>query len=72
MSITFPTTYDLNISEEQRVALIDALKAANVGGTDDHALQYWVAMLEDLPNVEQKYVDPETGKTRNITNGFCL
>lgn len=67
--------YTIMISEEQRLALVEVLKAADVkwttgprqgGGTVEEApLEYWVDMLEDLPHVEKN-------GDRGMVHGFCL
>jgi hypothetical protein len=55
--------YKIDISEAQRVALLELVKAS---GADkpDAALEYWVAMLEELPKEETE--------NPNVLHGFCL
>ncbi len=56
-------SYDIIINEEQRVALHKLLDALGPLG-DDHALQYWADMLQDLPNDEMA--------SPGVRHGFCL
>lgn len=60
--------YQILVSEEQRVALIEALRAAGLGGSSsvgpEAPLEYWVEMLIDLPAVE--------AANPGSLHGFCL
>lgn len=58
-------SYQIAINDDQRLALIAALRAANVGSNDvDHPLQYWLSMLDELPKIESE--------TPRCLHGFCL
>ena len=62
-----PTSYDIAISEEQRVALHKILVDAGLTGhtfASEHPLAYWVEMLADLPKNERE--------NPNVLHGFCL
>lgn len=56
--------YQIMISEQQRLALLTALRAAHVGtdADDNDPLQYWLSMLERLP----------AENAPNMLHGFCL
>lgn len=56
--------YLIDISEEQRLALIRVLKASPK--LSEPELEYWVEMLEELPDVEKNH----TG-ARPLMHGFC-
>ncbi len=65
-----PTSYNIMISEEQRVALLVLLKASERGLNEEtqitgepEPLVYWVSMLEDLDNESH---EPD------LLHGFCL
>jgi hypothetical protein len=58
-----PTSFEIIISEEQRVALIAALKTAGVGG-DSGPLEFWLEMLDGLPADELE--------SPGASHGFCL
>lgn len=73
-------SYNLHINEEQRLALIEALRKAGVGGnqhdleTDPNydPLHYWVDMLTELPKNEADFEEMGCwGKTKGL-HGFCL
>lgn len=59
-------SYNVIIDEPQRAALLELLVANGLGGNgaDGHALQYWQAMLMDLPAQE--------AETPGMGHGFCL
>jgi hypothetical protein len=59
-------SYLISISEEQRVALLEVLKAQppEVTGEANTPLEFWVEMLDALPSTEA--ADPE------IVHGFNL
>lgn len=54
--------FTVMFSEEQRVALLALMRAAHP--SMDDALEYWVEMLEELP--ENEAANP------GILHGFCL
>lgn len=58
--------YLIQISEEQRVALLEILKAAplSMTGVQDAPLEFWVEMLDALPRSEAE--EPK------IVHGFNL
>lgn len=58
-----PTSFTIIINEDQRVALLELIKAA---GADqpDAPLEYWVGMLTSLPNDELA--------SPGCLHGFCL
>lgn len=56
-------SYEIVIDEPQRVALLELIRAANAD-TDNAPLEYWVAMLTDLPAHE--------AETPGMSHGFCL
>ena len=58
-----PTSYTIIISEEQRVALLALIKATKADAPDQ-PLEYWDAMLTELPSVELAHP--------GCHNGFCL
>lgn len=72
--MTIPTSYNLQISEEQREALLRVLDNAPENfdaplndptkGPFEHPLMYWREMLRELPEVE--------AQSPGITHGFCL
>lgn len=46
-------SYTIAINEEQRLALMKVISDLSVDPEDeDHPLQYWVDMLDDLPESE--------------------
>lgn len=55
-------TFLLEISEEQRVALL-ALVRSSGSDADGSTLEHWVGMLEELPAVE--------AASPGILHGFC-
>lgn len=55
--------YTIQINDEQRTALRDLI-AASDADRSDAPLEFWVAMLDDLPKVESE--NPGT------LHGFCL
>ena len=63
-----PTSYNIQISEEQRLALLALIAPLNLNNETDpneeHPLHYWKEMLEGLPKDEME--DPK------VTHGFCL
>lgn len=73
MSNTENMIYLIQINDVQRAALLEVLRAAKVGGSDDeeHPLQYWVAMLEGLPK-EEVEVRKQLKVSGPIIHGFCL
>lgn len=55
-------TYQIEFTEKQRLALIDALKRAGITDTDEsNPLCYFVSGLESLPEVNEP----------NMLHGFC-
>lgn len=60
-----PVTYDINISEPHRLALLELIRnaPATVNGSDA-PLAYWIEMLTSLPEDESN--------TPGCTHGFCL
>lgn len=49
-------SYTIVINEEQRLALLKVISDLNIDlEGDDHPLQYWVDMLDDLPESEAEY-----------------
>lgn len=58
--------YTIQIDEEQRLALLEVLRAAplSLTGVAGAPLEFWVEMLDGLPTAEA--ADP------GLTHGFCL
>jgi hypothetical protein len=58
--------YLIQINEEQRVALLEILKAAplSMTGVQDAPLEFWVEMLDALPSSE--------AEDSGIVHAFCL
>jgi len=59
-------TYTIEISEEQRVALVEVLKKHNPNRDENYepgALAYWIEMLEELPTLSQSHIG---------VHSFCL
>ena len=57
------TSYLIAISEEQRLALVELVRASNADRTDA-PLEYWEAMLTGLPK--------EEAEAPRCVHGFCL
>ena len=56
-------TYRIDISDEQRLALIESIKASEADKLGA-PLEYWLFLLAKLPEVEKEY--PGT------LHGFCI
>lgn len=58
--------YQIMINEEQRLALIEILAnlPTNHYETAGAPLEFWTAMLEELPEIEAKHP--------GVLHGFCL
>jgi hypothetical protein len=59
-----PTIYTIIINEEQRVAILELIKAAKLADAPGQPLEYWEAMLANLPAEELD--------TPGVHHGFCL
>lgn len=64
-------TYLIDINEEQRLALLTLVKreCPVEGG---HPLEYWVEMLDGIPQVEADNGSDVFGRKRPMIHGFCL
>jgi hypothetical protein len=71
-----PMSYLIQINDEQRLALIVALRQhpelTYILEECEGPLAYWVDMLVDLPNQPQTSIDFETQRHVPMINGFCL